>query len=51
VTRDPVVGGATLRVGITELEIIFALTGALILIFGSVMADATRIADENREIV
>jgi hypothetical protein len=51
VTRDPVAGGALLRFGISELEIIFALTGALILVFGSVMADATRIADENREIV
>jgi hypothetical protein len=51
VTRDPVAGGALLKVGISELEIIFALTGALILVFGSVMADATRIADENREIV
>jgi hypothetical protein len=51
VTRDPVAGGVTLKVGITELEIIFALTGALIMVFGSVMADATRIAEENREIV
>jgi hypothetical protein len=41
----------TLKVGITELEIIFALTGALIMVFGSVMADATRIAAENREII
>jgi hypothetical protein len=51
VTRDPVAGGATLKVGISEQEITVALIGALILVFGSVMADATRIADDNREIV
>jgi hypothetical protein len=51
VTRDPAGGGALLTVGISEHEITVALIGALILVFGSVMADATRIADENREII
>jgi hypothetical protein len=51
VTRDPVNGGAVLSVGISHQEITVALIGALILVFGSVMADATRIADENREII
>lgn len=51
VTHDPVKHELFLSFGIDEYEIVVALVGALILVFGSVMADATRIAEENREIV
>jgi Protein of unknown function (DUF2975) len=51
VTRDPVAHEALLSIGLEEYEIIIALVGVLILAFGSVMADATRIADESREII
>jgi|MudIll2142460700_1097286.scaffolds.fasta_scaffold20973_3 hypothetical protein len=51
VTYDPVKHQGFVSFGIQDYEIIIALVGALILAFGSVMADATRIADENREIV
>jgi len=51
VTHDPVKHYLFLSFGISEYEVVLALIGTLILVFGSVMADATRIADENREIV
>jgi hypothetical protein len=51
VTHDPVAHEALLSFGIDDYEIIVALIGVLILAFGSVMADATRIADESREII
>jgi hypothetical protein len=51
VTHNPVAHEAFVSFGIHEYEVIVALIGALILVFGSVMADATRIADENREII
>jgi len=51
VTRDPVAHEALLSIGIDDYEITVALIGVLILAFGSVMADATRIADESREII
>lgn len=51
VTHDPVRHEAVLSLGISSDEVIVALIGALILVFGSVMADATRIAEENREII
>lgn len=51
VTHDPAKHELFVSFGIHEYEVIVALIGALILVFGSVMADATRIAHENREIV
>jgi hypothetical protein len=51
VTHDPVKHELFVSFGIEEYEVVVALIGALILVFGSVMADATRIADENREII
>jgi hypothetical protein len=51
VTHDPARHELIVSFGIAEYEVVVALIGALILAFGSVMADATRIADENREIV
>lgn len=51
VTHNPVAHEALLSFGIDDYEIIVALIGVLILAFGSVMADATRIADESREII
>ena len=50
-TRNPVAHEALLSIGIEECEVIVALIGVLILAFGSVMADATRIVDESREII
>ena len=40
-----------LRVGVEETEVVVALIGALVLVLGSVMADAARMADDNRQIV
>lgn len=37
--------------GVGDQEIILALIGTLILVLGSVLADAARIADENRQII
>ncbi|MBV8334510.1 MAG: DUF2975 domain-containing protein [Alphaproteobacteria bacterium] len=37
--------------GVSGDELILALVGALILVMGSVLADAVRMADENRQIV
>lgn len=51
VTHDPIKHELFLSFGINEYEVVVALVGVLILAFGSVMADATRISDENREIV
>lgn len=51
VTHDPVKHELFVSFGINEYEVVLALVGALILVFGSVMADATRIANENREII
>lgn len=51
VTHDPVRHELVLSIGIDSDEVVVALIGALILVFGSVMADATRIAEENREII
>ena len=54
-TQDLLINGirheAVLSLGISSDEVVVALIGALILVFGSVMADATRIAEENREII
>ena len=43
VTHDPARHELVLSVGISSDEVVVALIGALILVFGSVMADATRI--------
>ena len=51
VTHDPARHELLLSVGISSDEVVVALIGALILVFGSVMADATRIAEKNREII
>jgi hypothetical protein len=40
-----------LRFGLTDHEIVLAIVGALILTTGSVMAEAARMAEENRQIV
>ena len=51
VTHDPARHELYVSFGIRGEELVIALIGALILVFGSVMADAARIADENREII
>lgn len=51
VTHDPARHELYASFGIRREEIVIALIGALILVFGSVTADTTRIADENREII
>ena len=51
VTHNPVKHEMFVSFGISEHEVVVALIGVLILAFGSVMADATRIADENSEII
>jgi hypothetical protein len=51
VTHDPVKHELVVSVGISSDEVVLALISALIIVFGSVMADATRIAEENREII
>jgi hypothetical protein len=51
VTHDPAKHELIVSFGIRGEEVVVALIGALILVFGSVMADAKRIADENREII
>jgi hypothetical protein len=44
-------GKRLLRFGLTDHEIVLAIIGVLILTTGSVMAEAARIAEENRQIV
>jgi hypothetical protein len=44
-------GERILRFGISEYEIVLAVVGTLVLTTGSVMAEATRMAEENRQIV
>jgi Protein of unknown function (DUF2975) len=44
-------GERLLRFGLTDHEIVLAIVGVLILTTGSVLAEATRIAEENRQIV
>jgi hypothetical protein len=51
VTHDPARHELIVSFGIRGDEAVIGLIGALILVFGSVMADAKRIADENREII
>jgi len=40
-----------LQLGVSDQDIVLALVGTLIVVIGSVLADAVRIADENRQIV
>jgi hypothetical protein len=40
-----------LSFGISDQEIVLAIVGSLILTTGSVMAEAARIAEENRQII
>jgi len=44
-------GQRLVRVGLTDHEVVLAIVGIIILTTGSVMAEATRIAEENRQIV
>ena len=44
-------GKRLLRFGLTDKEMVLAIIGMIILATGSVMAEATRIAEENRQIV
>jgi hypothetical protein len=40
-----------LRIGLSDHEIVLAIVGVVILTTGSILAEATRIAEENRQIV
>jgi hypothetical protein len=51
VTLHNVEGERILRFGISEYEIVLAIVGTLILTTGSVMAEATRMAEDNRQII
>jgi hypothetical protein len=51
VTFENPSGETIFRFGVSDHELILALVGSLILVMGSVVADAVRIADENRQIV
>ncbi len=51
VTMQNAPGQRVLKLGVSDHEIVLALVGTLILVIGSVLADAVRIADENRQIV
>ena len=44
-------GKRLVRFGLTDHEVVLAIIGIIILTTGSVMAEATRIAEENRQIV
>jgi hypothetical protein len=44
-------GARLLRLGVSDYEIILAIVGTLVLTTGSVMAEAARMAEENRQIV
>jgi len=44
-------GKRLLRFGLTDKEVVLAIIGMIILATGSVIAEATRIAEENRQIV
>jgi hypothetical protein len=44
-------GEGLLRIGFSNHELTLAIVGALVLVMGSVMAEAARMADENRQIV
>ena len=44
-------GKRLVRFGLTDQEIVLAIVGMIIRTTGSVMAEATRIAEENRQIV
>ena len=51
VTMNNPAGERYLKFGVSDHEIVLALVGTLILVIGSVMADAARIADDNRQII
>lgn len=44
-------GQTIVRLGISDEHVVLALVGTLILVLGSVLADAARLAEENRQIV
>jgi Protein of unknown function (DUF2975) len=44
-------GRRLLRFGLTDYEVVLAIIGLIILTTGSVLAEATRIAEDNRQIV
>ena len=50
VTMNNPAGERYLKFGLGDDDIVLALIGKLILVVGSVMADAARIADENRAV-
>jgi hypothetical protein len=51
VTMKNVSGERLLRFGLSDHEVLLAIVGALVLTIGSVMAEAARLADDNRQIV
>jgi hypothetical protein len=51
VTMNNPPGQKLLRLGVSDQNVVLALVGTLILVIGSVLADAVRIADENRQII
>lgn len=51
VTMHNAPGQRILRFGISEYEVVLAIVGTLILTTGSVMAEATRLAEDNRQII
>ncbi len=51
VTMQNAPGQKVLRFGVSDQDVVMALVGMLVLVIGSVLADAVRIADENRQIV
>jgi hypothetical protein len=51
VTMQNAPGKRLLNIGISDHEIVLAIVGTLILTTGSVMAEAARMAEENRQII
>jgi hypothetical protein len=51
VTLENAPGESLLRIGFSTQDMTLAIVGALVLVIGSVMAEAARMADENRQIV
>jgi Protein of unknown function (DUF2975) len=51
VTMHNASGQKILRFGISEYEIVLAIVGTLVLTTGSVMAEAARLAEDNRQII
>jgi hypothetical protein len=51
ITLENAPGTRLLRLGISDDEVVLAIIGTLILTTGSVMAEAARMADDNRQII